>query len=253
MTQWLLLRGLWREQGHWGSFTEQLARETGSARIVPLDLPGCGAEAGRRAPWSMRGMTEALRSRWLGLRQDDEDPWVLLAISLGGMVAMDWCARFPEDFRGVVLVNTSARGLGSGLERFNPRFVPRLLGALGSRGPTQREDLILKMTSRLQGREREAALARNLRLARERPIPLRVGLRQLTAAASFDCPAHWGARTLVVRSLGDGLVSPECSARLARRIRAPLIDHPWAGHDLPLDDPHWLARTVADWERAPQG
>jgi predicted alpha/beta hydrolase family esterase len=51
----------------------------------------------------------------------------------------------------------------------------------------------------------------------------------------------------VLRSLGDQMVSPHCSAALARHWACALWEHPSAGHDLALDDPQWLARTVARW------
>ncbi|MDF3831688.1 alpha/beta hydrolase, partial [Cupriavidus basilensis] len=53
--------------------------------------------------------------------------------------------------------------------------------------------------------------------------------------------------TLVISSKTDRLVDPACSARLAAAWSVPHRRHPWAGHDLPHDDPAWLAATVAHW------
>ena len=39
---WLLLRGLARESGHWGDFFSKLQRECPHATINTLDLPGTG-------------------------------------------------------------------------------------------------------------------------------------------------------------------------------------------------------------------
>jgi hypothetical protein len=51
----------------------------------------------------------------------------------------------------------------------------------------------------------------------------------------------------VVSSGADALVHPHCSAALARAWGAKHVAHPWAGHDLPHDDPGWLANSIAQW------
>lgn len=52
---------------------------------------------------------------------------------------------------------------------------------------------------------------------------------------------------LVLVSEGDTLVHPELSRTLAARLQAPLRSHPRANHDLPLEDPQWVADQVRDW------
>ena len=42
----------------------------------------------------------------------------------------------------------------------------------------------------------------------------------------------------------DRLVNPHCSVRLATAWGVPHARHPWAGHDLPHDDPQWLCETA---------
>ncbi|MGB1092828.1 MAG: hypothetical protein ACPGYX_11945, partial [Oceanobacter sp.] len=42
-------------------------------------------------------------------------------------------------------------------------------------------------------------------------------------------------------SMKDRLVSASCSSKLAQGWQKPVIQHSWAGHDLTLDDPKWLA------------
>jgi hypothetical protein len=52
---------------------------------------------------------------------------------------------------------------------------------------------------------------------------------------------------LILASRADALVHCACSSKLAAAWGATLIAHPWAGHDLPHDDPVWLAETIAAW------
>jgi hypothetical protein len=42
-------------------------------------------------------------------------------------------------------------------------------------------------------------------------------------------------------------VNPVCSAKLAAVWSAPHHEHPWAGHDLPHDDPAWTAEQIRAW------
>jgi hypothetical protein len=46
---------------------------------------------------------------------------------------------------------------------------------------------------------------------------------------------------------GDRLAHPTCSGRLAEALAAPLVVHPTAGHELPLDDPDWLLAQLHDF------
>jgi len=41
-------------------------------------------------------------------------------------------------------------------------------------------------------------------------------------------------------SENDHFVSSSCSKNLAKSWGCELHIHPWAGHDLPLDDPDWI-------------
>ncbi|PMZ18082.1 alpha/beta hydrolase, partial [Pseudomonas sp. FW306-02-F08-AA] len=42
-----------------------------------------------------------------------------------------------------------------------------------------------------------------------------------------------------------------CSQALAAAWNLPLVMHPFAGHDLPLDDPAWVVAQVLQWATRP--
>ncbi len=108
----------------------------------------------------------------------------------------------------------------------------------------------LAMTSRAPDRHR-AGLARWEAIATERPVTRLNALRQLAAVARYAPPPQGpGAPMLLLASERDQLVSPQCSQRFARRWDLPLRLHPWAGHDLPLDDPAWVVEQIAGWRFA---
>jgi predicted alpha/beta hydrolase family esterase len=73
----------------------------------------------------------------------------------------------------------------------------------------------------------------------------------LLAAARYRAPRQApGLPILLLASQHDKLVDSRCSQALAEAWGSLLMSHPDAGHDLPLDDPHWVAHTVQHWLKA---
>ena len=104
---WILLRGLMREQRHWGEFPATLARALPGARIVTPDLPGNGTRHDEDSATRVAAMVEDCRQHLLA--RGIPAPYHLLALSLGGMVAVEWASRYPQEIARCVLVNTSMR------------------------------------------------------------------------------------------------------------------------------------------------
>ncbi len=242
---WVLLRGLSREARHWGGFAQQLAA-TG-ATVTALDLPGNGVFNGLRSPATVAAMTQFARAQLLG--RGVPPPWRLLAMSLGGMVAVDWAEHHPQEIAALVLVNTSMRPFSRLTERLRPAQWPSLLRLAACWDDAGAAEAIIHgMTCRrIQGREADLADWRQIR--RSAPVMPASAWRQLWAAARFSAPAQGpGCPTLVLASARDDLVSPRCSTALAQAWGATLQTHPWAGHDLPHDDPDWVCRAIAGWQ-----
>lgn len=243
---WLLLRGLSREQRHWGRALEFFRAAFPDGHAQGIDLPGTGTEHRRASPASMRGIAADVRERWLAARAARPGPWSLLGISLGGMVAMQWVADHPEDFARLVLVNTSAADLSAPWRRLHPSVAPQLLRALVERDPLARQRRILGFTARLvpdpDAVAREWAL-----LQQQAPVARLTVVRQLWASARFRAPPRLAIPALVLAGARDPLCDPRCPGRLAARFGAPLEVHPQAGHDLALDAPEWLAERVRTW------
>jgi len=249
MTTWVLLRGLTREQGHWGRFPAQLATALAGTqpdlRVVAVDLPGAGVLWRQRCPLQVAAMVPACRAQLqaLGLAP----PYRLLGLSLGGMVAAAWALAQADEVAACVMVNTSLRPFSPPQQRLQLRHGPRLLRLLAPRDPRQAEATILQLTS-AQPQRHAAVLADWVAIRQARPVSAANALRQLWAAARYRQPSPPpGLPVLVASSAGDRLVDPRCSWRLAAAWGCTLALHPDAGHDLPLDDGPWLARQVADW------
>jgi alpha-beta hydrolase superfamily lysophospholipase len=235
---WLLLRGLVRERRHWLDLPDRLAARTG-ATVLTLDLPGVGTEHRRESPTSIDGIVDDLRARFLTART--EGPWSIFAMSLGGMIALRWVERHPEDFARAVVANTSASDLAGPLQRFRPAAVSTVLRALPS-GAVERQRLILQLTANTEAGQ--SHFAHFASFTDDAPVKLAVLFRQLFAASRARSPAALQVPLKVLASEGDRLCDPVNSRRLAARLGAPLVVHPTAGHDVALDAPDWVVEQL---------
>lgn len=246
-SNWLLLRGLMREQRHWERFPARLQRDFPDARVMLADLPGFGRESHRQSPSRIENITDEIRSRWQAERA--RGPLRLLTLSLGGMVAIDWASRYPAEVHSVVLINSSLAGISPCYHRLRPRvYWPLLKWCLWQRDPLLQEAAILQLTSR-RFADDVSILTRWVAYAREYPPARRNTLRQLLAALRYRPPStRPHVPMLVLNSLGDELVNPRCSQALAEHWQLPLYRHPDAGHDLPLDAPGWVCKQIRAWQ-----
>jgi pimeloyl-ACP methyl ester carboxylesterase len=162
------------------------------------------------------------------------------------MVAVEWAARHPAELAGAVLINTSLSGISPLHHRLRLGIWPLLARIAMTADTQERERLIFQMTSALD--PSAAQIDGRVDIHRRHPVRLGNVVRQLCAAACYHPPlTRPTVPLLLLNSLGDRMVDPACSEALARHWDAPLRSHPWAGHDLPLDDPDWTATTVCAW------
>ncbi len=248
---WVLLRGLTREAAHWGSFPSVFRQVLPGAQLHLLDLPGNGTRHAERSPATVQALVSDVRQQIA--QRGISTPVHVLALSLGAMVAAQWAHTAPHELAGAVLVNTSLRPFSPLHHRLHPRNWPRVLRlALGRPTPDAAERLVWQMTSRQRSVD-EAVIAAWVTARRQHPVRGANALRQLLAAARYRAPAQAPAvPLLLLAGAGDRLVDPRCSHALAQAWRAPLREHPRAGHDLPLDDPQWVAEQVRAWLSTPR-
>lgn len=236
----VLIRGLLREKRHWGKFLPLLQQRYPNARISTPEVPGNGELWQQTSPTTISGMTDALRTQ-----VDIEQPLVLLTISMGGMVATDWMARFPLEIKSSILINTSLANVAPFYQRLRWQNYLKIAQILGASVEMQEKNG-LQLTSNLHSTD-ETVLQNWIQWHRQYPPSAHSAFNQLLASARFrftDKPRH---PILLLGSQQDRLVDPRCTQNLHRLWHADLFEHPTAGHDLPLDDPQWVIDRTSDW------
>ena len=244
---WLFLRGLARDARHWGPFPKIFEERVPEAKVFTLDLAGMGTERRRNAPVSVKETMEDARHRWEALNADFGGPWGLLAISFGGMVALEWGSEHPYDFQRIVTINTSVSSLSPAQHRLRPGVWLDFLKIARSKSPIQKERTILGFNSNITA-ERDSLLEEEWSgYAATKPNPTKNSIRQILAGIGYKAPKQLSPPLLIISSLQDKLCHPTCSWNLANHLGAPVIFHDRAGHDLPLDAPEWLSDQVTTW------
>jgi pimeloyl-ACP methyl ester carboxylesterase len=249
VTTWILLRGLTRERRHWGEFPQLLQAALPRSTVTAIDLPGAGSLHGMRSPSRIEDIASHCRRQALALGL--QAPFNILAMSLGAMVAVAWADAQPQEVASCVLINTSLRPYSPFHRRLRPDQYSTLLRLFLPGSAQSREAAIFRLTStRTTGKSQ--TIDDWVAIRRDHPVSAANALRQLLAAVRYRAPARRpNARMLILASLGDALVHPDCSKQLARIWRTDYVEHPGAGHDLTLDDGRWVAERVAAWHCLP--
>jgi pimeloyl-ACP methyl ester carboxylesterase len=248
MKHLILLRGLAREAAHWLDFPDLLQHALGDDYQLHLvDFPGCGKYFREDALTTVAAMTDHARHEIdvATIRARNEAIYIV-GISMGGMVALDWAQRYPDELRGLVLINSSA-GNQPLSWRLQPSAWLRMIHALIA-SSNEREAAVLSLVSNNRDDyPLHIKQWRNIQL--QRPVTRKTILTMLRAAARFHPHHECTVAGLVIASEQDRMVSVRASNDIARQFNWPIIHHPSAGHDLPMDNPQWLAGKIAQWIR----
>lgn len=238
----ILIRGLIREAAHWGNFPLLLKKAFPKCKVTTLDIPGAGIYFDSASFLSIETMVREMRPKYLEARTENEE-CILIAISLGGMIAAQWIKDYKDDFQKAILINTSYSGFSSLFERLKPSALFYLLKVPFLKGRKKEARILSLVSNHLEGYTHTLNLWDEIQ--RLRPVSLQNTFRQLIAAARFrignfkpDIPI------LILASLHDRMVDVECSRRIADNWNMPIYGHPTAGHDLSADDPVWIVEKI---------
>lgn len=238
---WILIRGLVRSVGHWADVPQALQQAFPNDGFEFINIPGNGSLFRETSPTDIDNMVEALRRQSQFLQAGKKVH--ILAISLGAMIATAWADKYPMEVEQLVLINSSSAKHSKFYERLRPdnyfKIASLLLGFKTRYTVQEMEREILKMNLNSSER-RDFALPIWTKESEDHPIQIKNFFRQLVAAGSYQFPVEPPVPTVLLASENDHFVNVSCSKNLAKSWGCPIHFHPWAGHDLPLDDPKWV-------------
>ena len=243
-----LIIGLTKESAHWDDlFIEKLKEFYGVDNITAIDLPGTGKFLGQKSPATIPEIVALSRKNYADLFQQDENR-LLVAISLGGMVATEWIKQFPNDFNQFVIMNSSFKGLNPLLKRLQPWGMAQFFKVFLAPTHATKERFILELVSNREEVQKNT-LTKWIQISKERPITKENMVRQTLAAARFTFNHKPEIPTFIIASIHDRLAHFSCSQALHQEWGGDfhLIEDPNAGHGLHVDIPEKLARLISDW------
>ena len=253
----ILLRGLLRETRHWGDFAVKLQSAFPERPVIALDIAGNGLRYREPSATSIAAMVDDLRAQ---LQLNVSQPSLLphrpscrhsipavdiVAISMGGMIALEWMQRYPDEIHSAVLINTSLRKHSPFYHRLKWQQYFNVLRVLLAPA-ANRERLIFRMTTHQSS---PALVGQWLKWREQCPVSARNALRQIYAASRYSLTLPPTQPTLLITSAQDALVDTHCSQVLANAWHTPILTHRTAGHDLPADDPDWLIESLLPFFR----
>lgn len=246
----VFLRGLIREQRHWGGFTEYVQRCFPERECIFLDIPGNGGHYQQRSPTSIKAMAIALSAQ-LADSVEHQQRIDIVSLSLGAMVALAWAELAPKKINHVVMMNASLKNYSPFYQRLKLTSIYFLLSNIW-RSAEHKEQAILKLTSnceqQLSAGEfklfKQSTLQHWLVIANSQPISVTNTFRQLLAAARFSITTKPPVPISLLAAKYDRLVDYRCSQAIADAWHVPLYTHNWAGHDIVLDDRQWVCQQL---------
>jgi pimeloyl-ACP methyl ester carboxylesterase len=209
-------------------------------RALAWDQPGYGGAA-PVDPYDLEQVATALK------RRIGDEPAILVGHSMGGFVAQEAYARFPECVRALVLCFTSAAFGGTGGD-FARQFIAARIAPLDD-GKTMAEIAARLMPSMRGSRSNAQGLAHAEGvMAAVPPETYRKAVRLLT---TFDRRAQLPeirVPTLLVAGGDDRVAPAEVMQRMARKIPgAEFVLLDGCGHLGPMDQPDPFNEALAQF------
>jgi pimeloyl-ACP methyl ester carboxylesterase len=207
-------------------------------RALAWDQPGYGG-APMVMPYDLDQVAAALK------RQVGNEPVVLVGHSMGGFVAQEAYARFPELIRGLALCFTSAAFGGAGSD-FARQFVAARVAPL-EQGKTMGEIAARLMPSMRGSRSDPAGLALAERIMAG--IPPETYRKAVHLLTTFDRRSELAAirvPTLLIAGSDDRVAPAAVMERMAQNVPdAEYVLLEGCGHLGPMDQPDLFNETLA--------
>lgn len=218
-------------------------------RVCSYDRPGYGWSEPASSPRTADTIVQELRM--LLQAADIKPPYVLVGHSFGGLLIQLYATRFPSDFEGVVLVDSShpdqahrtldleeIEGIARVLKVLGPLGFARLLLPVPAGDPDSRDSSVREL-------EKDLLMSnRTLRAASTEMYGLRQSMRQVA-----DSSVRFGDKPLVV--LTEGRQRADFWHRMQEDLGRLSTNSEWrvvegAGHFIQHDRPAVVVEAVRD-------
>jgi hypothetical protein len=142
----------------------------------------------------------------------------------------------------VTIINCSLKQFSSFYQRLNPTYYRKIISTLFSNNALIQEQVVLSITSN-RAEKYDRYLHKFAEFSKHHPVTKKNFFNQLLLASRIKISSlHVPLK--VISAINDRLVSQICSSEIAVNLKGKLVIHPMAGHDLPLDEPEWLAQQL---------
>jgi pimeloyl-ACP methyl ester carboxylesterase len=228
VTPLLFLHGLGGGHSAWDRQVEHFGRL--GYRCIAWDQPGYGGTPPVE-PYTLQTVTDALK------RHMASDRAVLVGQSMGGFVAQEMYARFPDRIAALVLAFTSP-AFGGGGSQFARQFIAARIGPLDE-GKTMAQVAKALMPSMRGTKSDPQGLAHAERvMSAIPPETYRKAVQMLTTFDRKDQLEKIAVPTLLVAGSDDRIAPPTVMESMARRIpHAEFVLLEGCGHLGPMDQP----------------
>ncbi|MBC7465833.1 MAG: alpha/beta hydrolase [Bdellovibrio sp.] len=247
--KWIVLRGLGRGYGHWGSFQQKMRDAFPHDEIYFIDLPGNGILNGEMSPLKISQYVSFLENQLkMSAFFETNGPVYGIGLSLGGMVMIEWANQFEDFFTKIFLINTSASNFSKPWKRIS---IPVFLNTAKQVFKNTIENLemnSLKITTSLSEDQIRTQFGEdyksNIAFTKKYPITKENVMRQLFAASKYFFPKVMKTPVVLINGANDRFVNPSCSLDIQSVWKCKLVTHPTAGHDVAFEDAKWLIDLV---------
>lgn len=213
---------------------------TSVARVITPDLRGFG-KSQPPAPFSMESQSDDMHAL---LSEIGALPCMLVGLSMGGYVALNYARKYPQDLRALALVDTRSEADTPQGKEARQKMID-LVRASGSKAVA--DQMEPKMLSK-DTLEHRPAQVRALRQMMENCPPLTI---EYALAAMRDRPdvteflPSIKVPTLIIVGDADAITPPAMAESMHKKIAgSQLVVIQGAGHMSPLEQPEQVSRAM---------
>ena len=233
----VLLHGFPLDASIWEN---QLTGLADAARVIAADLPGFGKTKSDE-PFTMKSLAEDVHEF---LEQIKAIPCVLGGLSMGGYVALEYAKKYPNDLRGLALIDTRAEGDTPQGKEGRDKMI-ELAKTKGSNAVA--EQMLPKMLAEDTQKNRPAIVQRVTAIMQACP-PLTI---QHALAAMRDRADHTDdipsipVPTAIIVGDSDAITPPAIAEAMHKKIpRSSLHIVKGAGHLSPIEQPEQVNQAL---------